>query len=355
MRLEEIIKAIQPADQEMMHRAREHTSGLVVPHRALGELHLIGERVCGIQRTMEPSVKKKAVLVMAGDHGIAARGVSAYPQDVTGEMVRTFVRGGAGINVLARQVNAPVIVVDMGTISDIPEQASGGNSLLVRKMARGTEDFTRGAAMTREQAERSVMAGYEAAANLFREGVQLVATGDMGIGNTSPSSAIGAVITGNPVGHMTGRGTGVDDDAFARKCQVIQAGIDINTPDANDPLDVLSKVGGFEIGGLAGAVIAGAHFRTPVVIDGLISTAGALLAYSMCPAVAEYMFAGHQSIEQGHRRMLEHMGLKPILDLGMRLGEGTGATLAMHIIEAGVHVFGRVLTFEQAGVSKGGA
>jgi nicotinate-nucleotide--dimethylbenzimidazole phosphoribosyltransferase len=355
MRLKGIIKAIEPADRGMMHRACERTSGLVMPHRALGKLHLIGERVCAIQRTMEPSVKKKAVLVMAGDHGIAAQGVSAYPQDVTGEMVRTFVHGGAAINVLARQVNAPVIVVDMGTISDIPEQASGGNSLLVRKMARGTEDFTRGAAMTREQAERSVMAGYEAAANLFRQGVQLVATGDMGIGNTSPSSAIGAVITGNPVERMTGRGTGVGDDAFARKCQVIQAGIAINTPDPSDPLDVLSKVGGFEIGGLAGAVLAGAHFRTPVVIDGLISTAGALLAHSMCPAVADYMFAGHQSIEQGHRHMLEHMGLKPILDLGMRLGEGTGATLAMHIIEAGVHVFREVLTFEQAGVSKGGA
>jgi len=353
MKLEEIARSIEPVDPQAMLHAREHTSRLVMPHRALGELHLIGERVCGIQRTLEPSVKEKAILVMAADHGIAAEGVSAYPQDVTGEMVKTFVRGGAGINVLARRANARVIVVDMGTIPDILEQTSGKNPLLVRKIARGTQDFTRGPAMTREQAEQSVTAGYEAAAGLFEQGVELLGTGDMGIGNTSPSSAIGAVIMGRPVQRMSGRGTGIDDETFARKCRAIQKGITVNTPDPKDPLDVLSKVGGFEIGGIAGAILAAARFQRPVVIDGLISTAGALLAHAMCPVVADYIFAGHRSVEQGHQLMLEHMGLGPILDLGMRLGEGTGAALAMPIIEAAVRVFLEVLTFEQAGVSKG--
>jgi nicotinate-nucleotide--dimethylbenzimidazole phosphoribosyltransferase len=365
MNLMDIVESIEPADQEMIQQAREHTSRLVMPHRALGELHMIGERLCGIQRTLEPSVKNKAVLVMAGDHGIAAQAVSAYPQEVTGEMVKTFVRGGAGINVLARQAGARVLVVDMGIIPDTSDLSAGAtaqaartpeeDALIVKKVARGTKDFTRGPAMTREQAEQSVMAGYEAAADLFEQGVELLGTGDMGIGNTSPSSAIGAVITGHPVERMTGRGTGVDDETFARKCQTIQEGIAVNAPDSKDPLDVLSKVGGFEIGGIAGAILAAGRFQRPVVIDGLISTAGALVAHAMCPTVADYMFAGHRSVEQGHQRILEHMGLKPILDLGMRLGEGTGATLGMHIIEAGVRVFREILTFEQADVSKGAA
>ena len=355
MTLKEIIKTIEPADQTMIQQASEHTSRLAMPHRALGELHLIGERVCGIQRTLKPSVKEKAILVMAADHGITAEGVSAYPQVVTGEMVKTFVRGGAGINVLARQANARVLVVDMGTVPDILEQISGKNPLLVRKIARGTQDFTRGPAMTREQAEQTLMAGYEAAAELFEQGVELLGTGDMGIGNTSPSSAIGAVMTGHPVERMTGRGTGVDDETFARKCQAIQKGITLNAPDPQDPMDVLSKVGGFEIGGIAGAILAAARFQMPVVIDGLISTAGALLSHAMCPVVVDYIFAGHRSVEHGHRLMLEYMGLRPILDLGMRLGEGTGVALAMPIIETAVRVFLEVLTFEQAGVSKGAA
>jgi len=362
MELNRVIDDIEPADQEMMLRAREHTSQLVMPYRALGELHLIGERVCGIQRTLEPSVKSKAVLIMAGDHGIALQGVSAYPQEVTGEMVKTFVRGGAGINALARQVSASVMVVDMGIVSDVSglasaervraAQTSGENRLVIKKIAKGTKDFTRGPAMTREQAEESVLAGYEIAAGVFEQGVQLLATGDMGIGNTSPASAIGAVVTGHAVKRMTGRGTGVDDKTFARKCQAIQKGIVTNAPHAEDPLDVLSKVGGFEIGGIAGAILAAARFQRPVVIDGSISTAGALLADAMCPSATDYMFAGHRSTEQGHQFMIEHLRLKPLLDFEMRLGEGTGAALAMHIIEAGVRIFCEVLTFEQAGVSK---
>jgi nicotinate-nucleotide--dimethylbenzimidazole phosphoribosyltransferase len=206
--------------------------------------------------------------------------------------------------------------------------------------------------MTKEQAEVSILNGYKAAKELFEEGVELLGTGDMGIGNTSPSSAIGTVITRTPVERMTGRGAGLDDDGLKRKCRAIKRGIEINNPNPDDPLDVLSKVGGFEIGAIAGAVLAAAFFKKPVVIDGFISGAGALIAYGLCPAVTDYLFAGHQSAEQGHKIMLDHLGLFPILDLGMRLGEGTGAALAMHIIEAGALIINEILTFEEAEVSK---
>lgn len=352
MNLSEIISGIEGVDKEFIDRARGCSAQLVMPQRALGELHVIGERLCGIGRILTPSVNKKAFLVMAGDHGIAASDVSAYPQVVTGEMVKTFLRGGAGINVLSRQIGAQVIVIDAGIIPDIPPQTSEGGRLIVRKVARGTNDFSKGPAMTKEQAEVSILNGYEAAKELFEEGVELLGTGDMGIGNTSPSSAIGAVITGTPVERMTGHGAGLDEDGLKRKCQAIKKGIEINDPNPNDPLDVLSKVGGFEIGAIAGAILAAAFFKKPVVIDGFISGAGALVAHGLCPPVTDYIFAGHLSVEQGHKVMLDHLSLSPILDLGMRLGEGTGAALAMHIIEAGARIINEVLTFEEAGVSK---
>jgi nicotinate-nucleotide--dimethylbenzimidazole phosphoribosyltransferase len=351
MNLSEIISGIEGVDQIFVEKARERTSQLVMPLRALGELHSIGERLCGMTRTLTPSVKKKAFLVMAADHGITASGVSAYPQDVTGEMVKTFLRGGAGINVLSRQLGASVLVMDVGIIPDMPPQDSEEGRLIVTKVAKGTQDFTKGPAMTRAEAESSVLKGFEAAKGLFDRGVDLLGTGDMGIGNTSPSSAIGAVITGQPVEKMTGRGAGMDDEGLRRKSEMIKRGIEINDPKPDDALDVLAKVGGFEIGAIAGAIIAGAFSKTPVVIDGFISGAGALIAHGLCPTVTDYLFAGHQSEEPGHKIMLDHMELAPILNLGMRLGEGTGAALAMHIIEAAARVIKEVLTFEQAGVS----
>jgi len=350
--LAEIISGIEGVDKDFIDQAAKRTARLVMPQRALGELHIIGERLCGIGRTLTPSVNKKAFLVMAGDHGIAASDVSAYPQVVTGEMVKTFLRGGAGINVLARQLGAHVIVMDVGIIPDISPQISEEGYLIVRKIARGTNDFSKGPAMTQEQADSAILNGYEVAKDLFEEGVEILGTGDMGIGNTSPSSAIGAVMTGTPVERMTGRGTGIDDSCFLRKCEAIEKGIEINNPRPDDPRDVLSKVGGFEIGAIAGAILAAAFFKKPVVIDGFISGAGALIAHGLCPNVSDYLFAGHQSAEQGHQIMLDHLGLSPILDLGMRLGEGTGAALAMHIIEAGALIINEVLTFEEAEVSK---
>jgi nicotinate-nucleotide--dimethylbenzimidazole phosphoribosyltransferase len=351
MNLSEIVSGIEGVDKGFVNRAKERTSQLVMPQRALGELHSIGERLCGICRTLSPSVNKKAFLVSAGDHGIAASGVSAYPQAVTGEMVKTFLRGGAGINVLSRQLGALVVVMDVGIIPDIPPQDSEEGRLIVSKVAKGTHDFSKGPAMTRDEAVSAVLKGFEAAKGLFARGVDLLGTGDMGIGNTSPSSAIGAVFTGQPVEKMTGRGAGVDDEGLQRKSETIKRGIEMNDPKPDDPLDVLSKVGGFEIGAITGAILAGAFSKKPVVIDGFISGAGALIAHALCPPVTDYLFAGHQSEERGHKIMLDHMALTPILNLGMRLGEGTGAALAMHIIEAAALVIKEVLTFEQAGVS----
>ncbi|MFZ0945346.1 MAG: nicotinate-nucleotide--dimethylbenzimidazole phosphoribosyltransferase [Syntrophobacteraceae bacterium] len=353
MNLGEIVKGIQPIREEWVERAREHTAHLAIPLRALGRLHDIAERICGILGTLEPDVATKVFLVMAGDHGVVSEGVSAFPQEVTGEMVKNFLRGGAGINVLARQVGADVLVVDMGIIPDVdPGHAEGLNKLHVCKVDRGTGNIAKGPAMSRHQAEQSVLHGFKLASELFSAGARLLGTGDMGIGNTTPSAALGVALTGVPVNQMVGRGTGIDEGSLEKKRAIVLQAIDINRPNPGDGLDALAKVGGFEIGGIAGCILAGAYHRRPVVIDGFISTAGALVAHSLCPAAVDYLFAGHCSQEAGHRRMLDHLGLEPILDLRMRLGEGTGAALAMGVIDGAVRVFKEVLTFEDAGVSK---
>jgi nicotinate-nucleotide--dimethylbenzimidazole phosphoribosyltransferase len=337
-----------------MEKARQRTAQLVMPPRALGRLHDIAERCCAIQQSLSPALDHKAVVVMAGDHGIAAEGVSAFPQEVTGAMVRTFLAGGAGINAIARHVGAQVWVVDMGMVPTLdPLTMAGGHQLKVSKVGPGTASFTQGPAMSRVQAEQAIITGFGHASDLFAAGVQVLGTGDMGIANTTPSAAIGTVMTGCTIEQMVGRGTGVDDQGLARKVAVIAAGIAANRPDPADGLDVLAKVGGFEIGGIAGLILAGAYHRRPVVIDGFISTAGALIAQALCPAVTDYLFAGHQSEEPGHRIMLRHLAATPILDLGMRLGEGTGGAMAMTIMQGAVRVFNEMMTFEQAGVSGG--
>lgn len=352
MQLSEIISHIQPADQEWVEKAKYRTSQLAIPPRALGRLHDIAEKLCGIWRSLVPEVTKRAVLVMAGDHGVVAEGVSAFPQEVTGEMVKNFLRGGAGINVLALMVGCDVIVVDMGIIPDLDKAGLNENSRFrLCKVGRGTDNFVQGQAMSRKQAEEAILHGFNLASELFDRGVHIIGTGDMGIGNTTPSAAIGAVLTGKSVEMMVGRGTGIDDEALRNKRRVVQRALAVNKPDPADGLDVLAKVGGFEIGGITGCILAGAYHRRPVVIDGFISTAGALIAHALCPPVVDYLFAGHCSEEAGHRFMLEHLGLEPILDLGMRLGEGTGGVLAMAVIEAATRVLKEVLTFEEAGVT----
>lgn len=347
-----IVAGIRPVDRQWIEKARARTAQLVMPPRALGRLHDMAERCCAIQQTLTPRLDTTAVAVMAGDHGVALDGVSAFPQEVTGAMVQTFLAGGAGINAVARQVNARVLVVDMGIVANIaPPSVSGGQILKVNKIAPGTASFLKGPAMTRDQAEQAVVTGFSHGAALFDSGVEILGTGDMGIANTTPSAAIGAVITGAGLDDMVGRGTGVDDKGLQWKKEVIARGIALNQPDAGDGLDVLAKVGGFEIGGIAGLALAGAYYGRVVMIDGFISTAGALIAQALCPSVTDYLFAGHQSEEPGHKRMLRHLGLSPILDLGMRLGEGTGGALAMSILQGAVRVFNEVMTFEQAGVA----
>jgi nicotinate-nucleotide--dimethylbenzimidazole phosphoribosyltransferase len=351
-KLMDIIQQIKPIDDTWMEKAQNHTAQLVMPPRALGRLHDISERLCGIQNTLTPSAGQKAILIMAGDHGIAAEGVSAFPQEVTGQMVLTFLSGGAGINAISRHMGADVWVVDMGIIPDMqPADFENGDHLHVRKVAAGTANMLEGPAMTREQAVTAVLNGYEEAMALFENGVEILGTGDMGIGNTTPSAAIGAVFTGVGLDQMVGRGTGVDDDALAAKRDKVDRAIKHNQPDASDGLDVLAKVGGFEIGGIAGSLLAAASMGRPAVVDGFISTAGALVAHSLCPAVTQYLFSGHCSSESGHRFMLKYLELEPIVDLGMRLGEGTGAVLAMGVIESAAKMFTDMATFEQAGVS----
>ncbi|MCP4622696.1 MAG: nicotinate-nucleotide--dimethylbenzimidazole phosphoribosyltransferase, partial [bacterium] len=333
--LGDIVENIKPVNESWLKKAEARTSQLLMPARALGRLHDISEKICAIQKTLTPFITKKAILVMAGDHGIVAEGVSAYPQEITGGMVQTFLMGGAGINVIADQVGIDVQVVDMGIIPDIdPESIEGGDRLKVHKIAKGTSNFINGPAMTRKDAKNAVEIGFQTASQLLNDGIDILGTGDMGIGNTTPSAAIGAVITGTGLDEMVGRGTGVDDDGLMRKRDMVRKAIEANRPTPTDSLDVLGKVGGFEIGGIAGSILAAAYHGKPVVVDGFISTAGALIAHALCPTAVDYMFAGHRSEEPGHNAMLKYLGLEPVLDLGLRLGEGTGAALAMGIMDS---------------------
>ncbi|MFC1830210.1 nicotinate-nucleotide--dimethylbenzimidazole phosphoribosyltransferase, partial [Thermodesulfobacteriota bacterium] len=290
--LKKILENIVPLDRKWIEKAKDRTARLVMPARALGRLHEISERLCGIQKTLKPSIKQKAVLVMAGDHGVAAEGVSAYPQEVTGAMVRTFLAGGAGINAITRHVGADVWVVDTGIIPELhPDSMEGGDRLWIRKISKGTKNLAKGPAMSRQEAEDAILNGFNLATALFKKGVEILGTGDMGIGNTTPSAAIGAVITGKSVAEMVGRGTGIDDEGLKRKRDAIDSGIRINHPDPGDGLDVLSKLGGFEIGGITGCILAGAYHGRPVVIDGFISTAGAGLPLNL----PEYLHDGDRT------------------------------------------------------------
>nr|MBS0022210.1 nicotinate-nucleotide--dimethylbenzimidazole phosphoribosyltransferase [Gammaproteobacteria bacterium] len=347
--LSDVLEIIAPVDKEIVTKARGRTAQLVMPPRALGKLHDIAEKLCGIGGTLSPDVNKKAILVFAGDHGVAREGVSAYPQDITAMMVGTFLAGGAGINALARHAGAEVLVVDMGIAKALAVKAlPNTDKLRMQSIAKGTRNFTRAPAMTRKQAEEAVMKGFLVASESFAQGCHLIGTGDMGIGNTTASAGIGMCVCKASIDDMVGRGTGVDSEGLARKKSVVVKALELHQPSADDGLDVLAKVGGFEIGGIAGCILAAAFHKKPVVVDGFISTAGALIAHLLCAHCVDYMFAGHLSEEPGHGIMLKHLGLEPILQLGMRLGEGTGAALAMGIIDAAVHVHTDVMTFAEA-------
>ena len=348
--LEDTISAIVPQDAAVRAQAHRRLETLTMPYWALGRLLDLAEDLAGITRSLRPPVARKAIFTMAGDHGVVAEGVSKYPQQVTTQMVANFVAGGAGINALARQVGATVTVVDMGVASDLNELAAAGK-ILSRRIAPGTRNMAKGAAMSREEAVRAIEAGIDVARQSSQM-VDLFGTGDMGIGNTTPSSAIVAALSGRPVAEVTGHGTGIYAEQFAHKVRVIEKAMQINRPDPKDGLDVLAKVGGFEIGGIAGLILGAAALKKPVVVDGFISTAGALIAHALCPTAAEYMIAAHRSVEQGHRIALDLLEKHPLIDLDLRLGEGTGAALAMNFVEAAGRVLTEVATFDEAKVSK---
>jgi nicotinate-nucleotide--dimethylbenzimidazole phosphoribosyltransferase len=339
---------IKPVDPELLAAAQAKLDNKTKPLGSLGRIEEFGRRVAAISGTMKPDLAKKVIFTFAGDHGVVEEGISAFPKEVTPQMVMNFLNGGAGVNVLARHAGAEVRVVDMGVDFDF-EEVPG---LIDRKVAYGTKNLARGPAMNRSEAVVALEAGIALAVGAKSEGVALLGTGDMGIGNTTPSSAIIAAFSGIPVRELTHRGTGINDEALEKKILAIEQGLTVNRPDPADPLDVLAKVGGFEIAGIAGLVLGAAAAGIPVVVDGFISTAGALIASELHPSVKEYIFAAHKSVEIGHTFMLERMQAEPILDLQLRLGEGTGAALAMTLIEAGAKVLCEMASFEEAGVSE---
>jgi len=347
--LQTTINQIGPLDDQAATAARRRQDTLTKPAGSLGRLEELSIRIAGITGRERPRLTTPAVIVMAGDHGVARQGVSAFPQEVTPQMVLNFLRGGAAINVLARHVGARVIVVDIGVATDLPAHPE----LISRKLAYGTADFTEEPAMSRELARQSVEVGITCANEAIDSGVDLLATGEMGIANTTAASAIVAAITGRPASEVTGRGTGIDDAGLARKIAVIEKGLTLHRPHPNDGLDVLAKIGGLEIGGLAGVILGAAARRVPVVIDGFISGAAALIAATLAPAVTPYLIAGHRSVERGHSAVYSHLDLQPLLDLNMLLGEGTGAVLAMSICQAACKILDEMATFAEAGVSEG--
>lgn len=347
--LKRTLKNIYPQDCDARDRAKERLDQLALPHWALGDLMDLSMDLAGITRSMHPTVSRKAIITMAGDHGVVAEGVSKFPQEVTPQMVYNFVNGGAGINALARQAGAEVIVVDMGVAADLKQLAAEGK-IINKKVGLGTDNIAKGPAMSLAMATRSVEAGIDVA-NDLADRIDLFGTGDMGIGNTTPSTAIAAAITGKPLTELTGRGTGLDDEQLAHKIRVLETILERNKPDPKNGLDILAKVGGFEIGGLAGLIIGAAAHRKPVVIDGFISSAAALIAVTIEPFVRDFIICAHRSMEPGHRAMLEKLGCRPLLDLNLRLGEGTGAALAMNLVEAAAAILTEVATFEEAAVA----
>jgi len=342
------IGMIKPLDKEVMAQAQARQDMLTKPQGSLGRLEELSIQLAGIQGKPIPQIRHKAIITMAGDHGVVAEKVGNWPQEVTAQMVYNFLGGGAGINVITRQVGTRIIVVDMGVASELAPNPH----LLSRKVAPGTQNIATGAAMTEEQAVRAIETGMEIVKDEVAKGLDIVGTGDMGIGNTTPSAAICAVITGKPVAEVTGRGTGITDEQLAHKVEVIEKALAVNRPDPQQPLTVLAKVGGFEIGGLAGVMLGAASHRIPVVIDGFISGAAALIATALAPGLKGYLIAAHLSAESGHRLLLEHLGLKPLLSLDMRLGEGTGAALGIFLAETSARLLAEMSTFAEAEVSE---
>ncbi len=346
--LTEIFLQIGGVDETLYRQALERHATLTKPPGSLGRLEALGARLAAIQETVKPVLTGRAVAVFAADHGVAhentGAGVSAYPRSVTAGMVRNFLAGGAAINALARAAGAELLIVDVGVDADFGPHPQ----LWSRKVARGTRNLLDGPAMTRVETEAALSVGLEAAQALAAQGTTLLAGGEMGIGNTTPAAALTAFFTGRAAGDVTGRGTGVDDEGLARKIRVVEQALAKHQDDITDPLDALARLGGLEIAALTGFYLGAAAAKTPVVLDGFIATAAALVAVALAPAVRDYLFASHLSQEVGHRVQLAHLGLEPLFDLGLRLGEGTGAVLAFELLEGAAAALSEMATFAEA-------
>jgi nicotinate-nucleotide--dimethylbenzimidazole phosphoribosyltransferase len=349
MMLEQTIKQIQPISESWLNRAKERLDNLTKPKGSLGVLEKIAARVVAIREEERPSVNKKGVFVFAGDHEVVSEGISAYPQEVTGLMVKNLLNGGAGINVLARSAGANVSIIDIGMKEDIPN----AQGLIKKNVGRGTHNITKGPAMTVEEAEKAINVGIEMAETAFSQRTTMIATGEMGIGNTTPSSALLSALLPADVIDVTGRGTGLDDEGLRNKVKVIKKALEVNKSSMNDPISTLAAVGGLEIAGICGLCLGGAAHRMIVVVDGFISSAGALVATRINPTVKDYLFFSHQSTETGHRIFFEKERIRPVLDLELRLGEGTGAALVMKIIEDALKIYNEMATFQEVGIKPG--
>jgi nicotinate-nucleotide--dimethylbenzimidazole phosphoribosyltransferase len=341
------VTSIGVLDAPVMQAASERQANLTKPAGALGRLETLSTQLAGITGQLRPVLMPRQVIVCAADHGVTVEGVSAYPSEVTAQMVLNFLHGGAAINVLARLLGATVLVLDVGVGSDLPKHAQ----LRTAKVRRGTGNLRREPAMQRDEAIAAVEAGIGAAQASVAAGARVLVTGDMGIGNTTASAAIAAVMTGKPVAEVTGFGTGLDDEGRRHKVTVIEEALARHRPDPGDALDVLAKVGGLEIGAIAGIILAGAAARVPVVVDGVISTAGAAIADGLSSTIRPFLIAGHRGVEPGHAVLLSHLGLAPLIELDLRLGEGTGAALALPLLDAAVATLNEMATFAEAQVS----
>ena len=346
--IEQIISRIRPIDKSVLEATQKRLDNLTKPLGSLGRMEEIAKQIVAISGKKNPVLKNKVIFTLAGDHGIVEEGVSAYPKEVTPQMVYNFLNNGAGINVLAKHAGARVVVADLGVAEELKIK---NENFKIKKIGLGTKNFIKGPAMSSEDAVKSIEAGIELVEEELKNGLDIIGTGEMGIGNTTPSSAITSVICNLEVEKVTGKGTGIDNKTLENKINAIKKGIRKNNPNPKDGLDVLAKIGGFEIGGLTGIILAGAANRIPIVIDGFISTAAALIAVTIAPNVKDYIIAGHCSREPGHKVQLQWLGLRPTLDLDLRLGEGTGAVLAMNIVDASCKILNEMATFESAGVS----
>lgn len=347
MTLKTTLDQIRPIDKKWISQAAARQLQLTKPPGSLGRLEEVANRLVAIQRTFSPSVDRARVVLFAADHGVCDQGVNPYPQAVTAQMVANFLSGGAAINAVAAATQVDLRVVDAGMAYPVPHRAG----LIRGAIAPGTQSFCSGPAMTREQATAAVELGIAMAEQAVAEGCTLLGAGEMGIGNTTSASALTAVLTGLPPAAVVGHGTGADDACLARKVSAVERGLVLHAENLEEPLDLLARLGGFEIGAMCGLYLGAAANRCAVLMDGFIATSAAALANRFNPSVSGYLLAAHRSSEPGHRPLLEMLGLRPLLDLEMRLGEGTGAALAVPLVRAAVEAFTRMATFESAGVA----